>query len=1014
MDQGCLVALGLLLGVFVFVICPILSLYVFFNYRRRIERLESQILDLGRRLASVSGATAIRRAEAAAPRPVAPAAAPVPLAQPFPPTPAPALAVPPTLKPAEAVAPDPAPAPAPVPAVPAPPRRLLPTISRPVAGPRINWENFLGVKLFAWIGGLVAFLGVALFLKYSFDNNLISPPARVAIGLVAGLAALIGGLKLPRERYSVLGQALCGTGILILYGSFFSAHALYHLIPTFPTFGLMALVTTAAFLLAIRLDAPVVAILGLLGGFLTPPLLSTGVDNPVGLFSYMALLDAGLVAVVWFRRWTYLLPLAAFGTLAMQVGWVDKFFESEKGMTAFVVFDGFAFLFSGAFLVAQRRKIVDRWTMTAVVAPVASALLFALYIIAHPYPEIAQRPGLLFTFVFLADLALLAPVWVHPPLRPVLPVAGLLAFALLAGWMGSFLTPALLYWSLGFTLLFAALHGVLPAVLQRLRPDGPAPAWLHLFPPLALLLLLPPLFKLEGAPPALWACVLLVDGLAFFLTLVTGSIGGLVAVLVLTLVTIGSALFHVPAAVTGTPIELWLIAAFGGLFFFAGTWAARKIFDSRTTPAPEQQKKIWTATFPALSALLPFLLLILVVARLKLPDPSTVFGLATFLLVLAFFSVARFNVDPVGAAAAVALLSLELTWHEAQFDPLRPGIPLAWYAGFFALLLAFPFVFRKRLESRTLPWNVAALAGPGQFYFIYQAVKTAYPNQVMGLLPVAFVLPYLAGTAFLARTLATDNKARLAILSWFGGVALFFITLVFPIQFSRQWLTVGWALEGAALFWLWRRIPHEGLRIAGAGLLIAAFVRLGLNPSVVTDYAREQTPILNWILYTYGLVAASLFAGAKLIDPAKPRILNVPAKPVLQTLGGIMLFLLMNLEIADFYSGSETYVTFHFSGKFAEGMTYSIAWALFSLGLLIGGIRTASAGARWTGLGLLIVTLFKLFLYDLWSLGGLYRIVSFIGLAVVLLTVSFIYQRFLVPRKTPALEPAKPSEGSTP
>lgn len=1011
MGQDCLVGLGLLLGLFIFVICPALSLYVFFNCRRRLEKLESQALDLGRRFASIPGATNLRRAEILPPKPVARTADPVPPAQPFPSPAAPPPADPPAPKQPES--PAPASPPPRVPIVPAP-GRPAPALTKTEPRPLINWENFLGVKLFAWIGGLVAFLAAAFFLKYSFDNNLISPPFRVAIGLLAGLAALIGGLKLSRERYSVLGQSLCATGILILYGSLFGAHALYQLIPSLPTFGLMALVTAAAFLLAIRLNAPVVAVLGLLGGFLTPPLLSTGVDNPVGLFSYLALLDAGLVAVILHRRWTPLLLLAALGTAALQVGWAGTFFESQKAVTAFVVFDGFAFLFSGAFLVAQRRNTVDRWTVAATLTPVAVALLFAAYIIVHPYPEIAQRPGLLFTFIFLADVALLAPVWVHPPLRPALPLAGLLAFALLAGWTSSFLTESLLYWSLAFNLLFAALHGVLPAVLQRLKPHGPAPAWLHLFPPIALLLLLPPLFKFPGTPIALWACVLLIDGLAFVLTLLTGSIVGLAAVLLLTLVTIAASIFQGPAMLSGTPVELWLIGGFGALFFFAGTWAARRILASRPALAPEKQKRIWAATFPALSALLPFLLLILVVARLQLPDPSPVFGLAAFMLVLAFFAVARFDVDVVGAAAGVALLALELTWHEGQFTPQHPGIALAWYVGFLALLFGFPFAFRRRLESRALPWAVAALAGPGQFYFVYQAVKAAHPNEFMGLLPAAFVLPYLAGTAFLARSLAPDGKARLAILSWFGGISLFFITLIFPIQFSKQWITVGWAIEGAALLWLWRRLPHEGLRIAGAGLLVAAFVRLGLNPEVLSYHARSATPILNWILYTYGLVAASLFAGAKLIDPAKPRILKLPAKPVLQTLGGIMLFMLMNLEIADFYSGSAQFVTFHFSGKLAQDMTYSIAWALFSLGLLIGGIRTASVGGRWTGLVLLIATLCKLFLHDLWSLGGLYRIFSLIGLATVLLTVSFIYQRFLVPRGAPAPEPVKPSEGPTP
>lgn len=83
----------------------------------------------------------------------------------------------------------------------------------------------------------------------------------------------------------------------------------------------MVLVTTAAFLLAVRLDALVIAILGMLGGFLTPPLLSTGQDNPFGLFGYIAILDAGLILVALHRRWFFLTALGAFATALMEIGW---------------------------------------------------------------------------------------------------------------------------------------------------------------------------------------------------------------------------------------------------------------------------------------------------------------------------------------------------------------------------------------------------------------------------------------------------------------------------------------------------------------------------------------------------------------------------------------------------------------------------------------------------------------------------------------------------------------------
>ena len=140
-------------------------------------------------------------------------------------------------------------------------------------------ERFMGVKLFAWLGGVAMFFGVILFVKYAFENNLVPPAVRIAMGFVTGTGLLAGGLWVHRKpRYRVLAQAFCATGVLILYGVSFAAHAVYHFAAFGPgvTIGLMGLITLAAFLVAVRLDALVVAVLGMLGGFVTPVLLATG------------------------------------------------------------------------------------------------------------------------------------------------------------------------------------------------------------------------------------------------------------------------------------------------------------------------------------------------------------------------------------------------------------------------------------------------------------------------------------------------------------------------------------------------------------------------------------------------------------------------------------------------------------------------------------------------------------------------------------------------------------------
>jgi len=341
----------------------------------------------------------------------------------------------------------------------------------------------------------------------------------------------------------------------------------------------------------------------------------------------------------------------------------------------------------------------------------------------------------------------------------------------------------------------------------------------------------------------------------------------------------------------------------------------------------------------------------------------------------------------------VCNVALEHAWHEQRFKVDAVVVPLIWYLAFIAVFTAFPFIFRKELESSVVPWAVSALAGPAHFALVYRLVKAAWPNPMMGLLPAAFALPPLIGLLVLLRN---HGQQRLALLAWFGGATLFFITLIFPIQFERQWITIGWALEGTALLWLFHRVPHSGLRLVGVGLLCAAFARLALNPAVLEYHARTATPILNWFLYAYGITAICLFAGSRLLAPPRQEVLGNNAQVVLATLGTVLAFLLLNIEIADYFTApGSSALTFEFSGNFTRDMTYSIAWALFGLVLLVFGIAKKVPAVRYASLALIGVTLLKLFLHDLGQLGQLQRIGAFVGVAVVLLVSSFLYQRFV-------------------
>ena len=215
---------------------------------------------------------------------------------------------------------------------------------------RPNWNN---EHLEAQIGGtwlnrigVVAFvLGMGFFLKYAFENNWIGPAGRVAIGLLIGIILLTGGELAQKKQYEKFAQGITGGGIAVLYLSIFAAFQFYELIPQLPAFALMILVTATAVLLAVRYSAMAIAILGVTGGFLTPFLLSTGEANAVALFTYIAILDLGILATAYFQNWRVLNYLSYIFTQSVILLWLIE--TSGEGLwTRQIIFTVFFLIFA--------------------------------------------------------------------------------------------------------------------------------------------------------------------------------------------------------------------------------------------------------------------------------------------------------------------------------------------------------------------------------------------------------------------------------------------------------------------------------------------------------------------------------------------------------------------------------------------------------------------------------------------------------------------------------------------
>ncbi len=215
------------------------------------------------------------------------------------------------------------------------------------------------------------------FFKYSIDNGLISPTLRVVLGVLVGLGSVAASELTLRRNYTVLANWLAGAGVAILYTAFWAAHGVYGLVGAPVSFGLMILVTAACGLLALRHEAMVIALLGLLGGFATPVALSTGEDHPIGLFGYLLLLDGALLYLANKRRWPLLAGLSLVGTAVYQAAWIGVRMGPERaglGIAVLVLFGG-VYAFASPRVEEGEDEI---WKLTRA-ATVLLPFLFGLY-----------------------------------------------------------------------------------------------------------------------------------------------------------------------------------------------------------------------------------------------------------------------------------------------------------------------------------------------------------------------------------------------------------------------------------------------------------------------------------------------------------------------------------------------------------------------------------------------------------------------------------------------------------
>ena len=1143
----------------------------------------------------------------------------------------PPVAPPPSPQVGRAVPPAPSSADPQRPAAPPPRPPVRPPIAPPPVEPEplfpplpqwsFDWEQFVGVRLFSAIAGIALVFAAVFFLRYSIDQGWLQPQVRVVIGVVVAIALLVVCDRKAARKYVLLANAMDAAAIAILFSTFFAAHSLWDLIPGTTAFGLLALVTLTAVLLSIRRESMFIAVLGLLGGFATPILLSTGENQPIPLFGYLLLLNIGLAWVAYRQGWAILSVLTLVFTTIYQWGWVARYLDFAQVPLAIAIFTIFPVVGFGVLMVARSRRQADaedeseRFEYTMLAASVLPAA-FALYLASSS--SYREHYALMFGWLFLIDAGLLALAIARSTeaLHAFGAVTTLLSVVI---WLTVAYLPGAMWPVIGFVALFVAFflaapkiaelsgatfegvgeHAILAAPLLLIafpllvtrEPAAAAP--LPVFGPLFALVLLivwrsfaevtarlyfiaalaalateaawssryltletlrpalvafaafallylgvPQLARRRGAPlepkagpgivlilglvlllyfadarmatAGLWGMALLLAILnaALFIesastalpflalagSLVSwgvlavwwgraaaevGLMSSLLVVVALSLVMVGGYIWglrYVPAvaepdddgaaALLPRANGLWL-ALTGHVFLFAVAsnfrWAVPPwpLFGALAVITLAFSVAALAARNPAIHAASVVMAAVILVAWRATTQLAgyaqvsifafgvlTAFALAWIgvmrrapvfaaVTVAAVIAISEFNLIVMSGSPQSAPFALTIGAHVTGFIVLlaltaryafNPGAALASLLGGIAAAAAlivpapvgrevliqaaaiyapfalYPFVLASRAKDNRDPYVAALFAGTWCFLVARQGMSLAGLEWMVGVVPVVIGAITALHLSLLLR-LQPKGERDLGRLALVAGAALAFLTVAIPLQLRHQWITIGWALEGAAVAWLYTRIRHRGLLLACVGLLGAVFVRLAANPEVFRYEPRGDMRIVNWYLYTYLIAAATMGAAAWWLAKTDDRLADAVPRPrhMLPAGAAILLFILLNIEIADSYStGPE--ILFRFGSSIQQDLTYTIAWLVFGIIMLVAGIAAKAKPARVASVALIAVTTFKCFLYDLSSLGGLYRVGAFVGLAISLALVSLALQKYvLAPEREVAL-----------
>jgi uncharacterized membrane protein len=426
--------------------------------------------------------------------------------------------------------------------------------------------------------------------------------------------------------------------------------------------------------------------------------------------------------------------------------------------------------------------------------------------------------------------------------------------------------------------------------------------------------------------------------------------------------------FYTPAQ--WIPTENFL-AIFGSLF----TWIGMRARRARSEPADMVGTLLLTAPLvfhaASIANLQPHWMALLVYLTL-----ASVAGVA-----------ASMKLDRAWLRLAVFALTAPVLWqwigeHSGPGWRLAPAVvALAIYAmNLVAIGERLARHAERWLKAELLLFHVNALGLFAGLYAIFDPVATAW----MSALAFALAIWHGALTWFWRGTSEEAGLNSLAVAFAMTGFAI-------GLQFDQWWAIVGWAMESAAIVWVGLKSRRDWMRLGGAALLAWTLVRLMFlgffePPAVfVPVFNARVGATLLIVAVCYLLAFLHQRYGEQMSDRAGPEIAT------LYVLANVLTVVLLTTEISFYWQMREATDA---AARLARSASISVAWAVYGTALIVVGIVRRYAPIRYLAIALLAVTIVKAFLSDLSMLGGIYRIIGFVGLGVFLLLGAWLYQRY--------------------